>query len=156
MRQAYDYWQDQPGNYPTDRETRARRPRETPLHAPPQQKEASILSHFCQPGGQSDTKRTPSVEPCDGNPLYLCHVFRPLHPRKLQAYRLDSQGLRNAQKILQGRTSLRILAFYAWPKAIRYNNHPFSRCPAGQLFATGSVISSRQRSKSTQLYSFSL
>lgn len=34
---------------------------------------------------------------------------------------------RNAQKIRQGRMLLRILTVYSWPKAIRYNIHPFSR-----------------------------
>ena len=33
----------------------------------------------------------------------------------------------NAKKIHQGRMILRNLSLYSWPKAIRYNIHPFSR-----------------------------
>ena len=63
-----------------------------------------------------------------GTPLYLCHVFPLLHPSKLQAYHWGLASPGNAKKIHQGRTILRNLSLYSWPKAIRYNIHPFSRC----------------------------
>ena len=54
-------------------------------------KDASILFVSFQLGSRSATERTGSVQPCHGNPLCLCLVFRPLRPCKLQAYRCDLQ-----------------------------------------------------------------
>ena len=63
---------------------------------------------------------------------------------------------RNADKIHRGRMILPNLSRYSWPKAIRYNIHPFSRCPHRDNLASSSVISCYRPSKFGRLCSFFL
>ena len=53
---------------------------------------------------------------------------------------------RNAKKIHQGRMILRNLHLYSWPKAIRYNIHPFSRLHRDNLATVGSFCAVKEAS----------
>ena len=64
-------------------------------------KDARIRLTICK-GIRSATEDTDSVQPSDGNPFYLCHVFPPIHPSKLQTYQSDCKS-RECQKDTSGK-----------------------------------------------------
>ena len=144
MRQAYDYWQDQPGNYPSGNNR-------TLLETATANPSVGVLSQgrwhstdrHSAPGIRSaGRRRRLAFDPSsDGNPSSLCHVFPQLHPSKLRTYRSNWRVRGMSRKYVGEEALFGSSSLYSWPKVIRYNNHPFSRCLARDNLATSSVIS---------------
>ena len=135
MRQAYDYWQDQPGSYPSKRGTRLG----TPLVSASLQKGGwhsflNLLTDWESTRPRKTRARRVPPRPREKPLLSL--------PRLSTASPLQASGLpvgltspRKAEKLPRGRITLANLCLYSWPKAIRYNIHPDSRCPPQTTFA---------------------
>ena len=167
MRQAYDYWQDQPGNYPSGNpgwlSSERERSHANPLGSASFQRMLAFPLTFCtgNPLGRPRYTRPHGVGPV--RPTETRSIFATsFHCFTLVSFRHTSRTVksspRNAKKIHQGRMILPNLSHYSWPKAISYNIHPFSRCLARDNLAASTVIffPRYQPSKFAQLCSFSL
>lgn len=80
--------------------------------------------------------------------LLLCHIFPLLHPSMLQTYHCH-----RLQEDTSGKNhSSESQTLYSWPKAIGYNNHPFSVLSLAYKF--GHFTLAATTSKFAQLRSF--
>ena len=105
-------------------------------------KDAAILHAICTgvPGGQATRtgRRNTALS------LPRLHTASPLQASGIP---VPLPSARNAKKMHRGRTLLRNLSLYSWPRAITYNIHPFSLCLGRDNLATiGSFLAIQQAS----------